>query len=142
MLHFLYLGKCFTYSERLRTTHEKFLTSFWSQILCQKHTQNYSSKMSWYHLKEELKFWKCVKRQWITVVTKVTTVVTVTFSPDLSFTTVVSSLTTVVSNFSYIGNIFMKTSTTVVGIITTVVKSTQLKVTTTVVVLITTVLKY
>ena len=39
-----HLGKCFTYSERLRTTHEKFSTGFRSQMLCQKPTQNYPSK--------------------------------------------------------------------------------------------------
>ena len=45
------LGKCFTYSRHLRTTHEKISTGFWTQILWQKHTQNYSSKMSWPHLR-------------------------------------------------------------------------------------------
>ena len=39
-----------TYSRHLRTTHEKISTGFWIQILWQKHTQNYSSKMSWVHL--------------------------------------------------------------------------------------------
>ena len=50
-LHSPDLGKCFTYSKHLRTTHEKIFTSFGIQILWQKHTQNYSSKMSWPHLR-------------------------------------------------------------------------------------------
>ena len=50
-LHSPDLGKCFTYSKHLRTTHEKISTGFWIQILWQKHTQNYSSKMSWVHLR-------------------------------------------------------------------------------------------
>ena len=40
MLHFSDPVECFTYSERMRTTHRKFSTGFWSQILCQKLTQN------------------------------------------------------------------------------------------------------
>ena len=45
-----HLGKCFTYSERLRTTHEKFSTGFRSQMLCQKPTQSYPSKSNWHPL--------------------------------------------------------------------------------------------
>ena len=34
------LGECFTYSERMRTTHRKFSTGFWSQSLHQKLAQS------------------------------------------------------------------------------------------------------
>ena len=52
VLHSPDLGKCFTYSRHLRTTHGKISTGFWIiQNLWQKHTQNYSSKMSWVHLR-------------------------------------------------------------------------------------------
>ena len=36
VLHSPDLGECFTHPERMRTTHKKFSTAFWSQILCQK----------------------------------------------------------------------------------------------------------
>ena len=39
-LHSSDLGEGFTYSERMCTTHENFSTSFWSQTLRQKTTQN------------------------------------------------------------------------------------------------------
>ena len=42
-LHSPDLGKCFTYSERMRTMHRKFSTGFWSQSLRQKVTQNDST---------------------------------------------------------------------------------------------------
>ena len=39
-LHSPDLGECFTYSERMRTTHRKFSTGFWSQSPRPKLTQN------------------------------------------------------------------------------------------------------
>ena len=39
-LHVLYPAEFFTHSERMRVTHAKFSTGFWSQSLCQKPTQN------------------------------------------------------------------------------------------------------
>ena len=39
-LHSPDLGKCFTYSRHLRTTHEKISTGFWSWSLRQKSGQN------------------------------------------------------------------------------------------------------
>ena len=38
-LYFPDLGECFTYSERMRTTHQKFYTGLWSQTLRQKNAQ-------------------------------------------------------------------------------------------------------
>ena len=39
-LHFPDLGKCFTYSKRMLTTHTKFSKGFWSQSFHQKLIQN------------------------------------------------------------------------------------------------------
>ena len=39
-LHSPDLVECFTYSDRVRTTHQIFSKGFWSQRLCQKPTQN------------------------------------------------------------------------------------------------------
>ena len=44
-LYFPDLGECFRYSRRMRTTHRKYSTGFWSQSLPQKPTQN--DKIFW-----------------------------------------------------------------------------------------------